>query len=142
MRLKPEAMPGAHTAGVPSARALPPAKAPIARNAAHDSTNGTSEVRSMAGMLPDTVVRVSVATSRALVETGEQRSPKYAPDRTAPPVNTAGTPASLATKAQMVPMVAAVPNDVPVRNDMSEHKRNVASKTTGPEHMPEVASTM
>ena len=104
--------------------------------------NGTNEVRNMTGILPDTVVWVSVATSRTLVDTGEHRSPKYDPDRTAPPVNTTGTPASLATKAQMVPMVTAVPNDVPVRNDMSEHKRNVAKRMIGPEHAPDVASTM
>ena len=112
------------------------------RNSTHASTNGTNDERTIAGMFLGTLVPVNVATSSELVETGEHRSPKYDPERTAPPVSKMGTPALVAMNAQIVPMVTAVPNEVPVRNDMRQHSRNVASKTTGPEHIPEVISTM
>ena len=41
----------------------------------------------------------------------------------------------------MVPIVAAVPNAVPVRNDTSAHSRNAARSMTGPEQSPAHAST-
>lgn len=73
-------------------------------------------------------VRVSVATRSALVDMGEHLSPKYAPDKIAPPVSQSGTPKFSAIAAQMTPIVAAVPNAVPIKVEMSPQSQNVMSK--------------
>ena len=52
------------------------AAAPSPRYTAQESRNGTSADFIMRGMLSNTSVFVSSATSRALVETGEHLSPK------------------------------------------------------------------
>ena len=66
-------------------------------------------------------------TSWALEDMGEQRSPKKLPERTAPPVRAGSRPAALDISMQITPMVLAVPNEVPVRKDIMEHRRNVHS---------------
>ena len=70
-------------------------------------------------------VQVSVETSSALVETGEHRSPKKTPERIEPPVKTGLIPSAEAIVAQTTPIVAAVPNEVPVKKDMAQLSRNV-----------------
>ena len=64
------------------------------------------------------------------MDTGEQRSPKNAPESTAPPVRITGTPMTLPMVAQMTPMVAAVPKEVPVSTDTPAFKRKVMSRNT------------
>ena len=91
------------------------------------SANGTAAERSIARKLPGRSVRVRVLTSRALVDMGEQRSPKYAPASTAPPASSSFAPMERAMVMHTTPMVAEVPNDVPVRNDMRPHSRKMAS---------------
>ena len=76
-------------------------------------------------MLSKMLVPVSSATSSALVETGEQRSPKKLPERTAPPSHSGSAPMERPTVMQMAPMVAAVPKEVPVSMETPQFKRNV-----------------
>ncbi len=57
---------------------------------------------------------------------GEQRSPKYAPASTAPPASSSFAPIEAAIVMHTTPMVAAVPNDVPVRKDIRPHRRKMA----------------
>ena len=70
------------------------------------------------------LVSVSSDTRRALVETGEQRSPKKIPERIAPPQSHGDTERTDPIVAQTTPTVAAVPNEVPVSTETSEFKRN------------------
>ena len=72
-------------------------------------------------------VSVSPLTSSALVETGEQRSPKYTPESIAPPSSTGSMPIEMPTLTQMVPIVAAVPNAVPVSIETPQFSKNVIS---------------
>ena len=72
-------------------------------------------------------VSVSSLTSSALVETGEQRSPKYTPESIAPPSSTGSMPIEMPTLTQMVPIVAAVPNAVPVSIETPQFSKNVIS---------------
>ena len=65
---------------------------PAARYTAQVTAKGTAAVRSMRRMFWNTSVPVSSATSRALVDTGEHRSPKKMPDKMAPPVKNSLTP--------------------------------------------------
>jgi hypothetical protein len=65
------------------------------------------------------------ATSNALVDTGEHLSPKKAPDNTAPPVSIGLTPIVEPMEAQITPIVAEVPNDVPVRTESPLLRRKV-----------------
>ena len=77
-------------------------------------------------------VSVSSLTSSALVETGEQRSPKYTPESIAPPSSTGSMPIEMPTLTQMVPIVAVVPNAVPVSIETPQFRRNViSSKISG-----------
>ena len=85
-------------------------------------------MRSIRRMLRKTLVPVNSATSSALVETGEQRSPKYTPESTAPPVSTMGTPMARPSAAQITPMVAAVPKDVPVSTESRQLSRNTMTR--------------
>ena len=64
-----------------------------------------------------------VATSSALEDMGEHRSPKNTPDRMAPPSKGAGSPAARPNIMQIKPMVLAVPKDVPVRKDIRLQSR-------------------
>ena len=64
-----------------------------------------------------------VATSRALEDMGEHRSPKNTPDRMAPPSKGAGRPAARPSIMQIKPMVLAVPKEVPVRKDIRLQSR-------------------
>ena len=75
-------------------------------------------------------VCVTSATRVALEETGEQRSPKKAPDRTAPPSKNGGILIVEAMTEQITPMVAAVPKEVPVRKESIAFKRNVIIRNT------------
>ena len=77
-------------------------------------------------------VLVMVLTKRALVETGEQRSPYKAPARMAPPVQKILISMAEAMLAQITPIVAAVPKEVPVRVETTAHRINVSNiKTDG-----------
>ena len=58
------------------------------------------------------------------MDTGEHRSPKNTPERIAPPVRISLHPIAFAMVMQITPMVAAVPNAVPVRTDTRQFKRN------------------
>ena len=71
-------------------------------------------------------VSVRAETSRALVDMGEHRSPKKDPDRMAPAASTGDSPMAVAMVMQMVPTVAAVPKEVPVRKDMAVHRRKAS----------------
>ena len=71
----------------------------------------------MEGMLSYTVVPVREATKRTLVDTGEHRSPKKAPERMDPPRSKGEMPRAFPMAAQMTPMVEAVPKEVPVRKE-------------------------
>lgn len=63
---------------------------------------------------------------------GEQRSPKKAPDKIAPPVNAGLIPIAFERVMQITPRVAAAPKDVPVRNETRQHSRKVIRiKTDG-----------
>lgn len=62
--------------------------------------------------------------SSALVDTGEQRSPKKAPDKTAPPASTGDTPMEAAAVMHTAPIVAAAPKDVPMSADTALASRN------------------
>lgn len=62
--------------------------------------------------------------SSALVDTGEQRSPKKAPDKTAPPASTGDTPMEAAAVMHTAPIVAAAPKDVPMSADTALSSRN------------------
>ena len=75
-------------------------------------------------------VLVKPATNKALVDIGEQRSPKYMPEREAPPSRAGSIPMILPIVMQMTPIVAIVPKDVPVRNDTKQFRRKVMSKKT------------
>ena len=59
---------------------------------------------------------------------GKQRSPKYTPERIAPPVIHEGIPSAEAIVAHTTPIVAAVPRAVPVRTEIRQFRRNVISK--------------
>ena len=83
-------------------------------------------MRIMRWTLSKTLVLVSVATSAALDDMGEQRSPKKLPERMAPPMRAGLTPMAVPMAMQMTPMVAAVPNELPMSIDMPQHKRKVA----------------
>ncbi len=95
-----------------------------------DAAKGTAAVRTMARKFSPKPVCVTTRTSKALVESGEQRSPKYAPESTAPPQTNASAPIEFASVMHTTPIVAAVPNAVPVRNDITPHSKNVASGAT------------
>lgn len=62
--------------------------------------------------------------SSALVDTGEQRSPKKTPDKTAPPASTDDTPMEAAAVMHTAPIVAAAPKDVPMSADTALASRN------------------
>ena len=62
--------------------------------------------------------------SKALVETGEHLSPKYAPEMIAPPIIAGLILRASATVMHIVPIVADVPNAVPVRNETKQLSKN------------------
>ena len=95
---------------------------------AMDNENGIKDVFIIFGMLSVTFVFVRSATKSALVDTGEHLSPKKMPESIAPPENTGFTPMAFASVMQMTPMVAAVPKEVPVKNEISEFIRKTAAK--------------
>ncbi len=68
-------------------------------------------------------VRVTSDTRRVLVDTGEQLSPKKAPDIIALPAITGLTPIVWAMAIQIAPIVAAVPKDVPIRKDTKQFNK-------------------
>ena len=72
----------------------------------HAVTNGTMPVRTMRLTLSKSCVRVSVATSAAADESGEQRSPTKAPAMMAPPTMAGLAFMAVAMVMQMTPMVA------------------------------------
>ena len=105
--------------------------------------NNTGEGKRYQGApehIPDIEKRsvfVSSLTRIALVETGEQRSPKKIPARIAPPVYIEGIPLLSAMVIQITPMVAALPKEVPVRKETRQHRRKEASSMTDGLHMAE-----
>ena len=70
-------------------------------------------------------VPVSEQTNIALEDIGEQRSPKKIPDNMAPAVSSGFNPAAFEIIMQITPMVLLVPKEVPVKNDIIQHKRKV-----------------
>lgn len=86
--------------------------------------SGTMAVLTIRRILSKIFVWVSSETSSALVDTGEHRSPKNTPERIAPPVRISLHPIAFCHAQQITPMVAAVPNAVPVRTDTRQFKRN------------------
>ena len=82
------------------------------------------------------------ATSRALVDTGEHLSPKKAPDKTAPPVSIGLTPIVEPMEAQITPIVAEVPKDVPVRTESPLLRRKVIRRKTDGRIRVEALETM
>ncbi len=75
-------------------------------------------------------VWVRVLTSCALVDTGEHRSPKYTPERIAPPRSAGEICMDVPSVMVMTPMVAADANDEPVNNDIRQFSRNVSRMAT------------
>ena len=78
-------------------------------------------------ILSKILVFVSSLTKSALVEKGEQRSPKNAPDRMAPP-SRGLVPAEIPMLMQMTPMVAEVPKEVPVSTEIPQQSRKETSR--------------
>ena len=70
------------------------------------------------------------ATRSALVETGEHLSPKYTPDNIAPPVKRGSTFITAPIEAQITPIVAAVPKEVPVNMDIPLFSRKTIRRKT------------
>jgi len=70
------------------------------------------------------------ATRSALVDTGEHLSPKNMPDNTAPPVKTGLTFIAAPKDAQITPIVAALPKDVPVSIDIPLFNKKVIRRKT------------
>ena len=64
--------------------------------------------------------------SRELVETGDQRSPKKAPAKIAPPTSMGLSPMVLAMVIHTTPMVAAVPKEVPVSTDTPQLSKKLS----------------
>ena len=77
------------------------------------STTGITPVRSILRRLSYSFVSVSAATSAAEEDAGEQRSPKYAPDKIAPAVTASLTPPERASAISTIPAVPITPKDVP-----------------------------
>ena len=107
-----------------------PAEKPRIINIMQVIINGTTAVRNIFFMLVKISVFVSSETSNALVETGEQRSPKRTPESIAPPAITGFMFIEYAIVMQMTPIVAAEPKDVPIRNETPQQRRNVISTKT------------
>ena len=114
------------------AAALPEADCshPITRYATQDITKGTIESFISFGIFLYISVWVTSATSRVLVDTGEHRSPKKAPDIAAPPARARLISIVWAMAIQMAPIVAAVPKEVPIRKDTRLFNKKVSSKNT------------
>ena len=91
---------------------------------------GSQAERSMFLILSKILVFVSSLTKSALVEKGEQRSPKNAPDRMAPPRSRGLVPAEIPMLMQMTPMVAEVPKEVPVSTEIPQQSRKETSRMT------------
>lgn len=108
----------------------------------HVKILGTTAVLTMRRQFVKISVFVMAATRRALVDMGEQRSPKYEPAMMAPPEYIGGIFMLLAIVMQITPMVAAVPKDVPVRADTRAHSRNDARRTALPSHYCEAWYTI
>ena len=113
-----------------SGRAPPPdaVDIPRAKYTAQAPQKGTSAERTIRAMFWNRSVPVSSLTSRALVDTGEHRSPKNTPDRTAPPTSTGFSPMAPEMLMQITPMVAAVPKAVPVRTDTPQFIKKAKSR--------------
>lgn len=107
-----------------------PVKKPKRRYSSRADTVASHPVRIIPRMLSYKFVFVISAIKSAEVETGEHLSPKYAPERIAPPQIAGDTPMALPTLMQMTPMVAAVPIDVPVRTETSAQRENVAGRNS------------
>ena len=93
-----------------------------------DNENGIKDVFIIFGILSLTFVFVRSATKRALVDTGEHLSPKKIPESIAPPENIGFTPIAFESVIHMMPMVAALPKEVPVKKEISEFIRKTAAK--------------
>ena len=98
----------------------------------NERANGKKDVLIISGMLSMTFVFVRSATRRALVDTGEHRSPKNMPERIAPPESMGFTSMAFAIVIHITPVVAAVPKDVPVRKEIKElTMKTIARKDDG-----------
>ena len=73
-------------------------------------------------------VFVTNAVSDALADTGEQRSPKYPPERTAPAVIKMLTSPALAIATSMIPIVPATPKHEPSAYENTQHITNASSR--------------
>ena len=79
----------------------------------------------MARRFSSSFVPVAAATSDALEDAGEQRSPKYAPATIAPAVTAVLTPPERASAMRMIPAVPTTPKDVPSAYDRKHVSANV-----------------
>src|SRR5574344_2225403 len=89
---------------------------------------GTAAFLAISLILVKISVLVKVQVKRALVDMGEQRSPKKAPPRMAPPRYTGLMPITLPILMVMTPIVAAVPKEVPVSRDNRQLSKKVITK--------------
>src|SRR5574344_1140275 len=92
------------------------------------AAKGTAAFVSISLMLVKTSVSVKVQVSSALVDIGEQRSPKKAPPKIAPPRYTGLMPITLPMLMVITSMVAAVPKEVPVSRDNRQLSKKVMTK--------------
>ena len=97
---------------------------------AQDMKKGTTAVFIIFFILTNKSVLVSVLTRIALVDIGEHLSPKYEPARTAPPVRRVFISIACPIVAHITPIVAAVPNAVPVSTETKQHRINAATRNT------------
>jgi hypothetical protein len=89
---------------------------------------GTIEVKNILRIFVKRFVLVSSLTKSALVDIGEQRSPKKTPERMAPPRKAGSKPIAFPIAIVMTPMVAADPKAVPVKKETKQFKRNVITR--------------
>ena len=111
---------------LPTSVTAPPAlfcSQPIPKNRIQLIPKGIAAVFIISRIFSYISVRVTSDTKRVLVDTGEQRSPKKAPDMIAPPAITGLTPIVWAMAIQIAPMVAAVPKAVPIRKDTRQFNK-------------------
>ena len=95
-------------------------------------TNGTTYVLNIIAMFLKRLVFVSELISKALVLIGEHLSPQKAPEITAPPEKRIGIPILFAMVIHITPIVAEVPNAVPVRNEIrAQSKKHISTIAEG-----------
>src|SRR5699024_7258342 len=73
---------------------------------------------------------VSDAVMTVVSDKGDNLSPTYAPDITAPATNGSGIPKLAPTPIIAIPLVPAAPNDVPVVRAVMANNKNVTTRNT------------